>query len=142
MEKINLDIHSKKYKIVYDRKKHKKKATNYLKIPYKDHIIIEMWGVRPQFIRNKEQVKNRINTIIRRLRLHAISKYSHQFVPHGVTGFVILEESHLSIHTWPELKYAHLELLTCSKNKDYTKIADTVDQEFKPEYFELAELVY
>lgn len=37
----------------------------------------------------------------------------HQFKPQGVTGVVLLSESHLSIHTWPENKYAALDLFTC-----------------------------
>lgn len=37
----------------------------------------------------------------------------HRFAPQGVTGFLLLEESHLSIHTWPERRYAAVDLFTC-----------------------------
>jgi S-adenosylmethionine decarboxylase len=41
----------------------------------------------------------------------------HQFAPHGVTGFVLLEESHLSIHTWPERAYAAVDLFSCGASE-------------------------
>lgn len=53
MQKIDLRINSKKYKIVYDRKKHFKDVPNYLIIPYKNHFIIEMWGVTSDLISKK-----------------------------------------------------------------------------------------
>lgn len=37
----------------------------------------------------------------------------HQFEPHGVTGLLLLAESHLSVHTWPEEGLATLDLFTC-----------------------------
>eukprot|EP00658_Telonema_sp_P-2_P078414 TRINITY_DN7336_c0_g1_i1.p1 TRINITY_DN7336_c0_g1~~TRINITY_DN7336_c0_g1_i1.p1 ORF type:complete len:244 (+),score=32.16 TRINITY_DN7336_c0_g1_i1:101-832(+) len=37
----------------------------------------------------------------------------HSFVPHGVTGFLLLSESHMSIHTWPEHGYAAVDIFTC-----------------------------
>ena len=37
----------------------------------------------------------------------------HHFSPHGVTGVVLLAESHLAIHTWPERAYAAVDLFTC-----------------------------
>ena len=40
------------------------------------------------------------------------------FSPHGVSGVVIISESHLAIHTWPELGYAAVDLFTCGENCD------------------------
>lgn len=37
----------------------------------------------------------------------------HRFVPQGVSGVVVVQESHLSIHTWPELGYAAVDFFTC-----------------------------
>jgi len=37
----------------------------------------------------------------------------HRFSPHGVTGVVVVAESHLSIHTWPEYGYAAVDFFTC-----------------------------
>ena len=40
----------------------------------------------------------------------------HQFTPHGLTGIILLSESHISIHTWPELGQATLDVFTCGSN--------------------------
>ncbi len=42
--------------------------------------------------------------------LHAVF---HRFRPHGVSGVLVIEESHLSIHTWPEAGYAAVDFYTC-----------------------------
>ena len=39
---------------------------------------------------------------------------THKFNPHGVTAIVLIAESHLSVHTWPEHGYAALDIFTCS----------------------------
>ncbi len=42
----------------------------------------------------------------------------HKFSPQGVSGVVIISESHLSIHTWPELGYAAVDVFTCGSTVD------------------------
>jgi S-adenosylmethionine decarboxylase proenzyme len=44
--------------------------------------------------------------------LHAVF---HRFRPHGVSGVLVIEESHLSIHTWPEAGYAAVDFYTCGE---------------------------
>ncbi len=43
----------------------------------------------------------------------------HNFSPQGVTGVIVVEESHFAIHTWPEHGYAAVDLFTCSEDMDY-----------------------
>jgi S-adenosylmethionine decarboxylase len=42
----------------------------------------------------------------------------HRFQPHGVSGVVVIAESHLSIHTWPESGYAAVDFYTCGDHTD------------------------
>jgi S-adenosylmethionine decarboxylase len=42
----------------------------------------------------------------------------HKFSPQGVSGVVIISESHLAVHTWPELGYAALDVFTCGDSVD------------------------
>ncbi|WP_269621908.1 adenosylmethionine decarboxylase [Prochlorococcus marinus] len=44
-----------------------------------------------------------------------LNMITHKFHPQGVTGLALLAESHLSIHTWPEIKYAAIDVFTCGQ---------------------------
>ena len=44
----------------------------------------------------------------------------HQFVPEGVTGVVLLAESHLSVHTWPDERFAAIDVYVCNHDRDNT----------------------
>jgi S-adenosylmethionine decarboxylase len=49
----------------------------------------------------------------------------HEFNPFGVSGVVVIAESHLSIHTWPEYRYAAVDIFTCG---------DVIRPEFAADY--------
>ena len=48
----------------------------------------------------------------------AIQDMVHNFTPHGVTGVVVIAESHFAIHTWPEYGFAAVDLFTCGETVD------------------------
>jgi len=52
--------------------------------------------------------------LIKDLNLNVVKKITHTFHPEGMTFAFILSESHLLIHTWPELDVIHIDLVTCS----------------------------
>lgn len=63
-------------------------------------------------------IKKIIAETISRTNLHPVNELYHQYKPFGVTGIVLLSESHLSIHTWPEFEYAAVDVFTCSDEHD------------------------
>jgi S-adenosylmethionine decarboxylase len=54
-----------------------------------------------------------LNTIADHLQYTILHSRFHQFQPQGVTGLLLLAESHLAVHTWPELGYVHITLASC-----------------------------
>ena len=60
-----------------------------------------------------------------------------QFEPHGVTGTVLLAESHLAIHTWPEAGFVTLDVYVCNYTTDNTskaqRVFDALEAAFKPQ---------
>ena len=56
---------------------------------------------------------------------------TQKFVPQGVTGFALLAESHLSIHTWPEKGVAKCDIFTCSANSTPEKAVEYMKEAFK-----------
>lgn len=55
---------------------------------------------------------------------------THLFEPQGVTGFVLLAESHISIHTWPELGYAAVDVYTCGTSTVPEKACEYLYERF------------
>lgn len=67
-----------------------------------------------------ESVKPLVHTLADLCHLHVVHEAGHQFEPHGVTYVLILSESHLSIHTYPEFRRAYVDIFCCDPNFDET----------------------
>jgi len=59
-----------------------------------------------------------------------VDRSGHHFSPYGVTAVVVIAESHLAVHTWPEFRYAAVDLFTCGTSVDTWKAFDFVKQAF------------
>jgi len=77
------------------------------------HIVSDLYGCEPEKLMRMEEIEEVIETAIRKSQLNKIKSHFHQFKPYGVTGFVLLSESHLAIHTWPEHGYVSLDVYSC-----------------------------
>lgn len=55
----------------------------------------------------------------------------HQFSPQGVSGVVVISESHLAIHTWPEIGYAAIDVFTCGDRVDPWQACHFLTREFQ-----------
>ena len=65
---------------------------------------------------DEEYIKESIELASKKAGCEILNVYTHKFQPQGVTGFAMLAESHLSIHTWPESKYSAIDIFTCGRN--------------------------
>jgi S-adenosylmethionine decarboxylase len=57
-----------------------------------------------------------MNQAAKAARTNIVASVFQPFEPQGVTGVVVVEESHLSIHTWPECGYAAVDFFTCGES--------------------------
>lgn len=62
-----------------------------------------------------------------------ISHSFHKFSPHGVSGVVVIAESHIAIHTWPEYRYAAVDIFTCGNTIDPWIIQEYLKENFQSE---------
>lgn len=78
------------------------------------HVVADMHGVAEEFLRDADFLRRVCLDAARKTFATVISDQFHSFGPTaGVTGLVLLAESHLSIHTWPELRFAAIDVFTC-----------------------------
>ena len=96
------------------------------------HIIAELNACNPDIpaLRNSLALRTLCLDACRHSGLEAVGECFHQFVdskgePAGATGTVVLAESHLAIHTWPELGSVTLDLYVCNYSRDNSGNAQT-----------------
>jgi S-adenosylmethionine decarboxylase len=65
----------------------------------------------------------------------------HKFSPQGVSGVVVISESHLAIHTWPELGYAAVDVFTCGEKVDPWVACNYLKDHFAAERLEANEIM-
>jgi len=82
------------------------------------HILAEFFGCNPNVLNNVELIKEKMVQAAVECGATVVQSCFHMFNPYGVSGVVIISESHLAIHTWPELGYAAVDLFTCGENCD------------------------
>ncbi|RMG99534.1 MAG: adenosylmethionine decarboxylase [Deltaproteobacteria bacterium] len=86
--------------------------------PLGSHIILEMYDCPPERLDDVACVLDALRTAAKRARSTLLAENHHRFDPQGVTAIALLAESHISIHTWPELGYAAADVFTCGAHTD------------------------
>ncbi len=82
------------------------------------HVLAEFFECDPNILNNSEKIEKLMIDAALECGATIVQKCFHMFSPHGVSGVVIIAESHLAIHTWPELGYAAVDLFTCGEKCD------------------------
>ncbi|MDA1073677.1 MAG: adenosylmethionine decarboxylase [Proteobacteria bacterium] len=79
------------------------------------HYLIEFVGCDADRLSYVEQVEPALLEAVRQSKASYVDHRAHQFAPVGVSLVVMIEESHFSIHTWPEHRFAALDIFTCGE---------------------------
>ena len=74
---------------------------------------MELRDCNPKIIKDLAKVKNALVSAAKEAKATIVDISFHEFNPFGISGMVIIAESHLSIHTWPEYSYAAVDIFTC-----------------------------
>lgn len=77
------------------------------------HILVEFYGGSAEVLNDVLLIETSMLNAAKESGATIITSQFHRFPPIGVSGFIVLQESHFAIHTWPEYGYAALDLFTC-----------------------------
>ncbi len=88
------------------------------------HIICELSGCNPQMLTDVDGIRDVMVAAAKEANAEVLKTAFHRFQPHGVSGVVVIAESHLSIHTWPEVGYAAVDFYTCGDHTDPWKACE------------------
>ncbi len=82
------------------------------------HVLSEYYGCNPYVLNDEEYLRRIMEEAAEKSGATIVKSVFHRFSPYGVSGVVVIAESHLSIHTWPEFGYASVDLFTCGESVD------------------------
>lgn len=83
-------------------------------------LLLELKDCDPEVLNDLEFLKSSLCEAAVQIGATVIGDSFHRFSPQGVSGVVIIAESHLFIHTWPEYGYAAVDVFTCGETVDPT----------------------
>lgn len=83
-----------------------------------NHILVEFSGCNPEIMNDVATIEHKMVEAAEKAGATVINSTFHHFSPYGVSGVVVIQESHLAIHTWPEYGYAAVDLFTCGDQVD------------------------
>lgn len=80
------------------------------------HCIFQLQDGNPTLLNDEDFVKTALIVAAESAGATLLQVATHKFEPQGVTGFALLAESHISIHTWPEHGFAAIDSYTCGEH--------------------------
>lgn len=103
------------------------------------HILVEFVGCIPEIMNDVSTIEKGMIKAAKKAGATVINSTFHHFSPYGVSGVVVIQESHLAIHTWPEYQYAAVDLFTCGDTVDPWVSFDFLKEVFKAKNYSAIE---
>lgn len=104
------------------------------------HILAEVYGCNFEVLNDIKKVEDIMINAALDAGAEVREFVFHKFSPQGVSGVVVISESHLAIHTWPELGYAAVDVFTCGEKVDPWDACNYLAKHFGAEYVNATEV--
>jgi S-adenosylmethionine decarboxylase len=102
------------------------------------HLLAELWHAR--YLRDSAKIRSILIKAIESCGATMLGIDLHTFSPNGgISGVAVLQESHISIHTWPEFEYAAVDVFVCGRIDPHSAI-EILKIEFQPKRIEVTEI--
>jgi S-adenosylmethionine decarboxylase len=105
------------------------------------HLILDLYDCDQALLDNYEELERLLQVALNMAGAKILRIFGEKFQPQGVTLLALLAESHASIHTWPELGYAAIDLYTCGDTTNTHRAAEFLKTKLKSKQSEEKELV-
>ncbi|OPX30961.1 MAG: adenosylmethionine decarboxylase [Candidatus Omnitrophica bacterium 4484_171] len=102
------------------------------------HLIVELW--KASSLSSLPKIKKALQESVKACGATLLKIDLHKFNPQGgISGVAIIAESHISIHSWPEYKYAAIDIFVCGDVDPY-KAIPVLKKQFKPAKVQIMEI--
>lgn len=92
---------------------------------------VDFYDCDMNIINSVTVIKNILEEAAKIMNLSIVNTTIHEFSPIGISGVIVIKESHIAIHTWPEHKYVALDFFTCNKSFDLEEGIAWIKEQFK-----------
>lgn len=103
-------------------------------------LIVELFGCDRDLLDSIDKLRRALIEAAKASRSTVIGHVFHKFSPQGVSGVIVIAESHLAIHTWPEYGYAAVDIFTCGKHTDPWGALAVIKEALKPKRIAVMEV--
>lgn len=94
------------------------------------HTLIDFYECNLSILNDVTRIREIMLSALKMANIAYLEDNFHEFSPQGLTGVIFLRESHFSVHTWPEYRFAALDLFTCGENIDLSSAYTYLKNEF------------
>lgn len=105
-----------------------------------EHFIFDLSDCNREILMDSEKSYALFAQAVRESGLTVVDEGFYKFSPHGFTCFLLLAESHASLHAWPEYGYCAIDIFTCAIGKDMMPLIQRLKQAFGADDFALRKL--
>lgn len=102
------------------------------------HLLAEFWGAKT--IENSKKIENILISAARESGNTPLKVSIHKFSPRGITGVILLAESHIALHSWPEMDYLAIDIFTCGNKAMPQKALNYLKEKFQPKKVEIKKI--
>lgn len=102
------------------------------------HLIAEFWGVKIK--EDLSRIEKILIETAKRAGATPLEVISHKFFPHGFSAVILLSESHIALHYWPEVRYLAVDIFTCGKDSNPYQAMEYLKTIFQPKKVEIKKI--
>ena len=105
-----------------------------------EHYIVDLSNCNREILYDSGKLYSLFMRVVRKSGLTVVDEGFYKFSPHGFTCFLLLAESHASLHAWPEHGYVAIDLFTCALDKDLLPFIQLIKDALRAESYVLRKL--
>ena len=96
------------------------------------NIFADMYNCDVQVLDDVRYLKRLLKESANAGNMHVVKVFFHIYSPQGITGLVIVKESHIALHTWPEYAFASIDIFLCGDNSDPYRALKYIENGLRP----------
>ena len=104
------------------------------------HLLVDYYGCSSTLLNDPVLLERYLKMAVSKSGATIVSSTFRTFEPYGVSGIIIIAESHFAIHTWPEYNFASIDFFTCGCGVDPQKANNYIEEVLLPEESDIREI--